>query len=450
MAIDASIYQNIKTPQVEMPNYADSMGKALSLSNLSMQNKQAQMQMQQQQLQLQQQQAMRDAYASNMAPNGQLDQQGYMSALGKINPQMAMDSQEKFNKMNKDAAEAQSAKIEAAAKATDALLPAMNYLSGLSEDDRAKAYPLIMAQVAQSGALPPQSIQNMPKDADGNFTYSPDFFKQSYGVLKNTAANLNSMKAQAEITKTYSDIGQAPAKLNSELYGSRSPNAELTSQYDKQAAPVRSSQMAMNQMIDNYKNPSPQGDASLVLNAFKIKFPNAPDVNSLEELTHSQSASDTFKNAAAKALAGGLDQGTRDNLMRDGVSTFRANVQSLNGIKQRYNSRAQAQNVNDPTMTAEPAIDKTYSDALDLQKKIGPYVPPSDRGGFMGTLNKLASSVVGVGGNQQAKASEDAKTYAPPGSKISSDLVAQYATRHGMKMSEAQDYLKGRGYVIGR
>jgi hypothetical protein len=396
MALDTSIFQNSKVNPVVMPDAAQSMAKAMSIKQMAMQNQQSQIAMQQQQ-------GVRQAYANNTGDNGQLNQQGFLSDLGKVSPQASMDYQEKFNKMNKDSADASSAQLDNVSKLTAQVLPSMTYLAGLPDDARAKAYPQVMGQLEQKGV----PMQNVPKDASGNYLYDPGFFNMSYSTLKNTAENLSNMKSQSEVAKNYSEMGKAPAEINALNNGPRSPNAEITSQYQTDAKPLKGSQMPMNQMMDNYKNPSPQGDASLVLNAFKIKFPNAPDVNSLEELTHSQAASDTFKNAAAKALSGGLDQNTRDNLMRDGISTFRANYDSLQGVKDRYNARAAHAQVNDPTMTYEPAMDKTYNQAMATQDKIGPYVPPSDRGGISGTISKLASSVLGVGGNQTASASSD-------------------------------------------
>jgi hypothetical protein len=127
-------------------------------------------------------------------------------------------------------------------------------------------------------------------------------------------------------------------------------------------------------------------------------------VNSLEELTKSQSASDTWKNMASKALSGGVDQATRDNLMRDAGSTFRANVQSLRGIQQRFQARQKQANVNDPTMTYEPAVDNTFAASQQLQDQIGPYVPPSKRGGIMGGINTMVSNALGLAGGESAQA----------------------------------------------
>lgn len=398
MPIDTSIYANIQP--VQTPNVLDAGIKAATLGDLSMKN-------QQMQTDMQTQQAMKAAYANNTDASGNLNQQGFLSDLGKVSPMAAMQYGQQMNAMQKSQAETQAAKMDALEKVHAAAMPGFNYLGSMSPEDRAKAYPQVR-QSWQDAGLP---VQHTPPPDQFD---DKGWFQPAYAQIQQSVAGLAAQKSQSEIAKNMSEVATAPAKLNSELYGSRSPNAELSSQYDKQAQPVRSSQVAMQQMLDNYNHPTPQGDASLILNAYKIKFPGAPDVNSLDELSKSQSAPDKFKNAAAAALAGGVDQPTRDNLMRDGISTYRANVNSLQGVQQRYQARAKAQNVTDQTLTYEPAINKTFSDAMDLQKGLGPYVPPSDRGGFMAGLSKMASNVLGTGSPSTANAGNSAPKMPPP------------------------------------
>lgn len=405
MPVDASIYQGVNTAPMTMPSVADAAKNAMTLSQLAMQNRQMQ-------LQNQTNQTVNQSYQKNTDPNGKLNQQAFLSDVGKVNPSAAMQYQQQFSTMGKADAENQKDQADAYQKKFSLISTKLDYLAGMSQDKRAAAYPQVMDQLQQQGVIKP---------GDAPAQYDDGWFRQTLATGQKMKDSLDNQKTSADISKTYSDIGQAPAKLNSELYGSRSPNAELTSQYDKQAQPVRNSQMAMQQMLDNYKNPSPQGDKSLILNAFRIKFPNAPDVNSLEELTKAQSVPDSWKATATHALEGGLDQATRDNLMRDGVSTFRANVDSLKGIQQRYQGRAQQQNVNDPTITSEPAIDKTFDTAMNLQKQIGPYVPPADRGGFMAGVNKFASKLIGIGGAQSASAAPSAS--APKHGTVDSGYV---------------------------
>lgn len=406
MALDASIYQNLRPVQPADP--MESIGKGLAMG--------------QQIRQVQDEQAMRDAYAQNTGADGRLNQQGFLSDLGRVSPKAAMQYAQQFDKMAKDRAESQNAQMQAAHGILSITQPKMEYLAGMSEADRARAYPQVMQQLEQEGV----PMHGVPRDAEGNYVYDKGMFQQHLLTGRGTKEALDNRLTQANINKTQAETAWIPqekqAALAAAQYGSRSPNAELTSQYDKQAGPIRSSQLAMKQMMDNYNHPSPQGDASLILNAFKIKFPNAPDVNSLEELSKSQAASDQWKQLATHTLEGGLDQGTRDNLMRDGVSTYRANVESLRGIQSKYQARQKQQGVNDPTLTAEPAIDKTFAEAQELQDKIGPYVPPSERGGFMAGVNKSVGKFVGVNSGKGSGKSPDesGNAYADaPGGKMS-------------------------------
>ncbi len=373
MGSDASIYSNVQAPQIQTPNLLDNAEKAMQLSQLG--------------YQVAQQNAVRGAYQQNTDPqSGQLNREGFLSSLGKQAPQAALSYQEQFSKQDKEKAEAQIAQMQSAHQHLSLTVPALGYLLNKPDGEAASAFPNVMAQLKQQGV----PMQNVPPAWDRGWA------QQGYQIGSQTKEGLeNQMIA--------SNIATAPAKLNADLYGSRSPNAELTSQYNKQAEPIQKSQGAMQQMIDNYNNKTPQGDASLVLNAFKIKFPNAPDVNSLEELSKSEGASTQMKNWVSQKMNGLKDPGVRDNLMRDGISTFRANVDTLRGIQEKYQARGKYQNVNDPTLTMEPAIDKTYASSMDLQKQIGPYVPPNERGGVMGTLSKAAGAVMGLGSqNSQA------------------------------------------------
>jgi hypothetical protein len=155
-----------------------------------------------------------------------------------------------------------------------------------------------------------------------------------------------------------------------------------------------------------------------------------------------------MKNWVSEKLAGVKDQNTRDDLMRDAFGTFEGNVEGLRGIQSKYLQKAKNQGVpgaND--IIAEPAIENTLSQVQALKKQIGPYVPPTERPGIMGSLTGLASKLMGTGGVQTANAST--QKYRPPGSTVTSDQVAQYATRHGKTLKDAQSILKGMGYVLG-
>ena len=59
------------------------------------------------------------------------------------------------------------------------------------------------------------------------------------------------------------------------------------------------------------------------------------------------------------------------------------------------------------------------------------------------------SGASGGWGPDEAHASEPPKGgYRKAGAPVSRDEVAQYAMRHGMKESDAREYLKGQGYAV--
>lgn len=420
MPIDSSIYSNVQAQPINIPDPTAYAEKSMKLSQLGIQ--QAQLAQQ-----VGQQAAVRTAYAKNTDPDsGQLDRGGFLSDLGKTAPMVASDYQNKFVEQDKQAAEAKTAQMQATHGVLSISVPAFKYLLDQPDDKAAKAYPGIISQLAAQGV----PTANSPAE------WNRDKIQQFYDSTSKTKENLDNQMIA-------SNIATAPITRNADMYGSRSPNAELTSQYDKQAQPVRNSQIAMQQMLDNYHNPSPQGIASLKLNAFKIKFPTAPDVNSLDELDKAQGTTDQMR-AWVNHHAGTPDQTTIDNMMRDGISTFRANTESLRGIGKRYQARQQIQNVNDPSLTYEPAVDKTYADSMDLQKKLGPYVPPAQRPGIMGALNNVASKVLGLGGNQPTQAGS-----APPAPKGFVNIMAPKTGKiHTIPLSEKGEAIAAGGSVV--
>lgn len=401
MPLDPSIYQNVNAAQpVPLQNPMDVAQKAMSMAQLGMQY-------QQQARQMQTQSAIQSAYMRNTDPvTGQLDKQGVLSELGRTNPMAAQQVGDQFTAQGKAQAEAQTAQVNAHDQIVNHIKPMMDYIANAPADQKAAIYDYAMKDWKDKG-IPTQNMT--PTFDEGHFNQVHQIVNAQ---VEHSKAFLDNQKTQAETAKTQADTilagPKASAALSADLYGSRSPNAELTSQYDKQAQPVRSSQQAMQQMIDNFHNTTPQGDASLVLNAFKIKFPTAPDVNSLAELQHSQSATDQMKNWVSEKMDGVKDPETRANLMRDGISTFRANAEGLDATRGKYQAKARNENVpGADDITAEPAIDKTRTLANKLQDQLGPYTPPSQRpGGMLGSVGKM----LGMGGPQSANAKNAPQT----------------------------------------
>jgi len=403
MPIDTSMYQTIQAPQVQYPQPAQLAETSLRLSDLALQNQSLQMQRIAQQRKIAQTQGIQQAYMDNTDPtSGQVDRQGFLSTLGK-NPytaSLATTYATNFAAQDKAQADAKSAQLDVANKTLNITGRAFDYLHDLTEDQRSQAYPGVIQQLKDQGV--DTSRMDHP--------YDPQLFQQYYGTWQKSKPALENALTQANINKTQADVGLLPLQKQNEQFGTRSANAELSQQYNKDVAPIKSSQIAMRQMMDNYNNPSPQGDASLKLNAFKIKFPTAPDVNSLDELSNAQGITDKMKAWLTHNVQGTLDPETRANLMRDAVSTYRANYGTYQTTAQKYQGMAAKRGVNLGGMTDEPELTSTYQDAMALQKNIGPYVPTTQRGGVVKAIMGPSSS--------SSVPSESASSSEPPSGSI--------------------------------
>lgn len=403
MAIDASIYGQIQAPPPISP--IDNAQKVMTLAQLGYQQ-------QQQQIQMQTRTAMMQAYANNTDPQtGEVNKQGVVSFLARVNPMAAQDLQTQFAGQDKAQAEAKQAQLKAATDAYNITGPAFDYMAALPGDQRAAAYPKVIEQLKAQGV--DTSRMDHPYD-DGLFNQYYGTWQKSKPALENQLTQANIDKAQGETAKIPSEIAKnlaearlAPAKLAGEQFGRSSPNSTISNQYaeDPAVKSAKSSQVYMNQMMDAFRKPGPYSDESLALNAMKIKFPGAPDVGSLEEFKHAQGATDAMKSYVSKKLEGLKSDEDRKNLMRDALSTYLPNVASLRGAQKKYYQKAIGQGVpNAADIFAEPGIDQTESEVRALDKDLGPYKPPTDRSGLLGSAAKM----LGMGGNQSANASTKA------------------------------------------
>lgn len=441
MPIDASIFQQAQPAPVNIPSPLETAKQAMSLSQLGMQ----QMQMARQ---MRTQSAVQEAYAGSTDPDtGQLDQQRFLSQLHKTAPQAAMEYEGQFAQLNKQQAEAKAAQLDNIQKTVSITGPAFDYMAGLPDDQRAKVWPQMMDR------LKAQGVDTSRMDHD----YDPQLFSQYYGTWQKSKPGLESIAQQANIAKTNVETATMPgakaAALKADIFGSRAPTTTLTDQYGSEPATktARNSAVAMGQMLHNYDNRSPQGDVSLMITAYKIKNPDKPDVNSLDELQKAEGVPEQWKNAISHRVNGLFSQGVVDDLMRDAYSAYGPNVQGARDTQQKYQDYARSIGVPAPN-TAEPSMDKTYTKASALMNKLGPYVPETERSGsILGTIKNAASKLTG-GTEQAASAGSNGAPKSPyraAGSSVSADQVAQYATKHGMKLKDAQAFLKGQGYAVG-
>lgn len=211
MALDASIYQNVAQPQpVALQNPMDSAQKAMSLAQLGMQYQQTARQMQAQS-------AIQGAYMRNTDPTtGKLNQDGVLSELGKTNPMAAQQVSGQFAQANEAKAKAQAAQVETAQKTLSYTVPAMHYLAGMPEDQRAQAYSGVMDHLKDAGV----DTSKMPS------TYDPGHFQQVYAMTDQVGSQmkdfLENQKTQADTSKSLAEA----AKTRSETI-KQNPNADM-------------------------------------------------------------------------------------------------------------------------------------------------------------------------------------------------------------------------------
>lgn len=105
MAIDTSIYGNIRLPQTESYSPLDSLTKAMSLGDLALKSRQMRQD-------YTDQSNIRAAFAKNVGPDGNVNRAGVLSDLAKTSPLQAMDYKTKFAQMDASQAEAQKKVLE--------------------------------------------------------------------------------------------------------------------------------------------------------------------------------------------------------------------------------------------------------------------------------------------------------------------------------------------------
>lgn len=188
MAIDTSIYGNLQP--VQAPSLADAASNGMKLSQMAMQQQQMQRQMQTQQ-------ALRDSYAKNTDANGNVNHDAVLSDLAKIDPVAALSHQELIGKASKASADAQVSRSDAYQKKASVFAGAMHALEPLSDEQRAIAFPQVIANLKKQNIIDPS--QNIPDD------YKPDWYNS---VLQKAQTHIG------EGSKDYSDIQKTKAETN--------------------------------------------------------------------------------------------------------------------------------------------------------------------------------------------------------------------------------------------
>lgn len=293
--IDASIYQADKPVPVQMPDLASNAEKAMTLSSLGMQQAQAARQMQMQT-------DMARAYAQNTDQNGNVNQQGVLAQLGRVNPLAAMQARSQFNEMNKQTGESQTAQMAALHQTVSAGLPYLQYALNLPQDQAAKAWPQLVKQMQDKG-IP---TQNLPPQWDRGTVL------QSYGIGSQYKESLENELTKANIGKTQSEIGDK--FINRATDYQKMLNSDDTF---KRANDTLASAKSAAALIEDAKtNPASRTQlgfalATMMNNGQPIRSPDEMK-SFLEKLP----AKDKFRETLSNLTNGKLDDHTADMLMQ--------------------------------------------------------------------------------------------------------------------------------------
>ena len=199
--VDSSIYGNIRP--MEMPSMMDSAQRAYTMADLANKNRLAQEAMETNQ-------AVKALYSKHMGADGKLNQEGFLSDLGKISPASAMEYQKRFTDLGKENAEmqktqseAQKNQLEMAKSRMGAMGPALEYLKSLPEQDRAAAWAPVRQNLITRGLI---------GESDASPQYSPQEFDKSYGMYRQSKDSLELQKTGADIKKTGADTAHVNAE----------------------------------------------------------------------------------------------------------------------------------------------------------------------------------------------------------------------------------------------
>jgi hypothetical protein len=183
MALDGSIY-NILRP-IESAQPIDVAAKAMSLRQLGMQQQKLERE-------VTEDQAIKNAYGSSMGEDGKVDQKRFLSDLGRISPNRALQYQEHFAKTGREESEGKLKEAEAAQKRFDILGRAIEPIALTQDPQQAAAlYRSTREQLFNAGLIGPE----VPKE------YDPGLINTLYGRYTRGKEYLDRQKTQAEIAK---------------------------------------------------------------------------------------------------------------------------------------------------------------------------------------------------------------------------------------------------------
>ncbi len=215
MGIDASIYQNQRP--VQMPSMIDSASKAMTLSQLAMQQRKLQSEQDDQD-------AVKGAFSRNVGPDGQVNRAGVLSELAKTSPMQAMTYQGKFADMDKSQADAKQQVLKDK-------INQMGLASNLAMSAKDQpSYEKMIQQIQGMG----MDTSHMPQQFDPGLmrqyaTMSLDQKERLEGMVKGSEMDISQQKAPLERGKIAAETRHLDAetgKVESETI-KRNPLADV-------------------------------------------------------------------------------------------------------------------------------------------------------------------------------------------------------------------------------
>lgn len=431
MAIDTSIYQTIKQPEIASP--MDMMTKAMTLSHLSRQIRAADQTDANAQ-------ALKGIYAnaSNLGQNGRLNQVG-LSALAKLDPSKALETQQAYSKLETE-------DLANKANAMKYKINAWGAVAQMAADAKDQADWNKTMQTANKAGLDtsifgdqfnPQNAQKIARMGFDAVDRQKAIHDQIQDTIAQQKAPLENAKTIAETKHATADTAKSYAETDKIRGETIKRNPDVLAQSNDPAKLVpgmvpKEHQAKAFGEIDAAENTKHM--AGSIMDSFEQAVRDTSGTGAVTSvlkdprsvLALHQAMQPTFKD-----LEGTVRQAAMDNTFHNITPHFADTVRDTEIKRKALEDYLQSK--------SSAPVARAYGIDLGKYASTAPY---------QGAPRKTADSDGGL--TKSAYASDKAQgNYRPVGAQVSADEVSKYATRHGMKRADAESYLKGQGYAIG-
>lgn len=373
----------------------------------------------------QDEQDIRALYAQHTGEDGQLNQTSYLSDLAKVSPELAMQRKDQFRKQADDDFASNKMKINRVGNALEGL-------AGMPEEQRAQSYAQVRADLVKSGAIAPN---------DAPEQYDPGLFRQTLMGWRGSEEYQNREKKNAEIAKLNADAKTDPEMKRLSLDKLRAETAKLTAEANKAGKKNVRELPADKVLLVNEGNsiPSMLKDINVTIGANKDDFgPVGGRLSSMNPYNEKSQTMNSQIGAASQAFGRYMEGGV---LRKEDEDKYRKMFPNMSdtpevaknklAVVSRLLSQKQNSNI--------AALREQGFDVSGIDKRLDVAEVPSVLTGKEPTRDMNMPGVSNANADQPLRQT---------GSKVSADEVSQYAMKHGMKASDAKEYLKGQGYAV--